>query len=87
MNVSAQEDDKTRAEYQLRFGVRKLETAPGGVILLNGHRLNVHGASIHEDDIREGGALSARAHARGWWAGCATSAPRSRARTTPSTPP
>jgi beta-glucuronidase len=68
MNVSAREDDKTRAEYQLRFGVRKLETAPGGVILLNGHRLNVHGVSIHEDDIREGGALSARTRSRmvGW---------------------
>jgi beta-glucuronidase len=68
MAVSAEEDGKTRAEYQLRFGVRKLETAPGGVILLNGHRLNVHGASIHEDDIKEGGALSARTRSRlvGW---------------------
>ena len=34
--------------------------ARGGVILLNGHRLNVHGASIHEDDVNEGGALSQR---------------------------
>jgi beta-glucuronidase len=68
MNVSAEEDGKTRADYRLRFGVRKLETAPGGVILLNGHRLNVHGASIHEDDMKEGGALSARTRSRlvGW---------------------
>ena len=42
----------------LRFGVRKLETARGGVILLNGRRLNARGASIHEDDLKEGGALS-----------------------------
>jgi beta-glucuronidase len=40
--------------------VRKLEVAPGGVILLNGRRLDVHGASIHEDDRTEGGALSKR---------------------------
>lgn len=58
MKVSVEEDGERRAEYQLRFGVRKLEVARGGVILLNGHRLNVHGASIHEDDIKEGGALS-----------------------------
>jgi beta-glucuronidase len=68
MNVTAEVDGETRADYQLRFGVRKLETAPGGVILLNGHRLNVHGASIHEDDLHEGGALSAKTRARmvGW---------------------
>jgi glycosyl hydrolase family 2 len=58
MKVSVEEDDERRADYQLRFGVRKLQVARGGVILLNGHRLNVHGASIHEDDIKEGGALS-----------------------------
>jgi beta-glucuronidase len=58
MTVAVNEDHKTRATYRLRFGVRKLEVARGGVILLNGHRLNAHGASIHEDDIEEGGALS-----------------------------
>lgn len=68
MNVSAEEKGTALGQYQLRFGVRKLETAPGGVILLNGHRLNVHGASIHEDDIKEGGALSAGTRSRlvGW---------------------
>lgn len=60
MTVAAQEDGQTRSVYRLRFGVRKLEVARGGVILLNGRRLNVHGASIHEDDINEGGALSQR---------------------------
>ena len=58
MTVAVNEEHKTRATYRLRFGVRKLEVARGGVILLNGHRLNAHGASIHEDDIKEGGALS-----------------------------
>jgi beta-glucuronidase len=46
-----------RAAYKLRFGVRKLETR-GSAILLNGKRVNLRGASIHEDDLEEGGALS-----------------------------
>jgi len=58
MTVYAQEDGERRAAYRLRFGVRKLETGRGGVILLNGRRLNARGASIHEDDLEEGGALS-----------------------------
>jgi beta-glucuronidase len=49
---------RRRAAYRLRFGVRKLETRRGGQILLNGKRLNLRGASIHEDDLEEGGALS-----------------------------
>jgi beta-glucuronidase len=52
-------DDDVGA-YRATFGVRKIETRPGGVILLNGKRLNLRGAAIHEDDIREGGALSQR---------------------------
>ena len=30
----------------------------GGILKLNGRRLNLRGASIHEDDLEEGGALS-----------------------------
>jgi beta-glucuronidase len=60
MTVAVDEDTERRAEYRLRFGVRNLEVAPGGVILLNGRRLDAHGASIHEDDRKEGGALSKR---------------------------
>jgi beta-glucuronidase len=52
--------DQDKSEYRATFGVRKIDPRPGGVILLNGKRLNLHGASIHEDDIREGGALSQR---------------------------
>jgi beta-galactosidase/beta-glucuronidase len=56
--VGAETDSRQRATYRLNFGVRKLETRPGGVMLLNGRRLNLRGASIHEDDLEEGGALS-----------------------------
>jgi beta-glucuronidase len=58
MSVSAVTDRQTRGAYRLSFGVRKIETTPGGIIRLNGKRLNLRGASIHEDDAQEGGALS-----------------------------
>ncbi len=58
LTVYANEDHRRRSAYRLRFGVRKLETGPGGRILLNGRRLALRGASIHEDDLEEGGALS-----------------------------
>ena len=50
--------DKDVGAYRASFGVRKIDPRPGGVILLNGKRLNLRGASIMEDDINEGGALS-----------------------------
>ncbi len=46
-----------RGTYRLSFGVRKLETRRG-VLYLNGHRLRLRGASIHEDDLATGGALT-----------------------------
>ena len=60
MTVGAVTDGEERSTYRLSFGVRKIQVRPGGVILLNGKRLNLRGASIHEDDLREGGALSQR---------------------------
>src|SRR5215210_219738 len=60
MTVGAVADGKERSTYRLTFGVRKIDVRPGGVILVNGKRLNLRGASIHEDDMREGGALSQR---------------------------
>jgi beta-galactosidase/beta-glucuronidase len=52
--------DKDVGAYRASFGVRKIDPRPGGVILLNGKRLNLRGASVMEDDIKEGGALSQR---------------------------
>jgi beta-glucuronidase len=60
MTVGAQVDGRRLAAYRLRFGVRKLEVRRGGILLLNGKRLRLRGASIHEDDKDEGGALSQR---------------------------
>jgi beta-glucuronidase len=58
MSISATTGRTERSTYRLAFGVRKIDTKPGGVITLNGKRLNLRGASIHEDDLQEGGALS-----------------------------
>jgi beta-glucuronidase len=58
MSVSAVTGRELRGTYRLSFGVRKIDTLPGGIITLNGKRLNLKGASIHEDDLQEGGALS-----------------------------
>ena len=60
MTVGAVADGKERSTYRLTFGVKKIDVRPGGVILLNGKRLNVRGASVMEDDRVEGGALSQR---------------------------
>ena len=58
MNVAAVADGARRASYRVSFGVKKLDVGRGGTLLLNGRRLNLRGASIHEDDLEEGGALS-----------------------------
>jgi beta-galactosidase/beta-glucuronidase len=58
MRVGATTGRRERSTYGVTFGVRKIDTKPGGVITLNGKRLNLRGASIHEDDLQEGGALS-----------------------------
>jgi beta-glucuronidase len=63
MTVGAIADKEERSTYQVTFGIRKIDVRPGGVILLNGKRLNLRGASVMEDDRIEGGALSARTRA------------------------
>jgi beta-glucuronidase len=62
--VSALTGGELRGTYHATFGVRQIRTEPGGVITLNGKRLNLRGASVHEDDAREGGALSSRTRKR-----------------------
>jgi beta-galactosidase/beta-glucuronidase len=46
-----------RGTYRLSIGVRKLESRRG-LLYLNGRRLQLRGASIHEDDLRTGAALT-----------------------------
>ena len=58
LSVAAITDGERKSTYRVTFGVKKLEVASGGRLLLNGRRLNLRGASIHEDDKEEGAALS-----------------------------
>lgn len=58
LRVTAVLGRRELGSYVATFGVRKLDTRRGGVITLNGKRLNLRGASIHEDDLQEGAALS-----------------------------
>jgi beta-galactosidase/beta-glucuronidase len=55
--VTAATDDKRRASYRLRLGIRKLEVTRGGIIELNGHPVQLRGASIHEDDVKTGAVI------------------------------
>src|SRR3954447_12377674 len=57
MRLGASMDGRRRSTYALAFGVKKLSRR-GGVALLNGHKLQLRGASIHEDDPAEGAALT-----------------------------
>jgi beta-glucuronidase len=58
LSVAAVSEGERKATYRVAFGVKKIEARRGGRLLLNGKRLNLRGASIHEDDLEEGGALS-----------------------------
>jgi beta-glucuronidase len=58
LSVAAITEGERKSTYRLNFGVKKIQVASGGRLLLNGRRLNLRGASIHEDDLEEGGALS-----------------------------
>jgi beta-glucuronidase len=59
MRVGASTKGTRRSTYALAFGVKKL-SRKGGVALLNGHPLQLRGASIHEDDPVLGAAWSPR---------------------------
>lgn len=57
VTVGARSDDGRRSTYRLAFGVRRLTRTRDGRILLNGRRLNLRGASMHEDEPTTGAAL------------------------------
>ena len=58
LQATAATQGHRRASYKLTFGVKVLKVLPDGRLLLNGKKLDLRGASIHEDDIRTGAALT-----------------------------
>jgi beta-glucuronidase len=60
LTVAAAVEGRRVASFRRAFGVRKIERTRDGRVLLNGRKLQLRGASIHEDDVRTGAALSPR---------------------------
>jgi beta-glucuronidase len=54
LTVSAATKAERRSSYRLAFGVRRIERRRDGAVLLNGRKLQLRGASVHEDDPRAG---------------------------------
>jgi beta-glucuronidase len=58
LTVSAAAGGRRVASYRLAFGVRHLGRTRDGTLLINGKRVRLRGASIHEDDPRTGGVAT-----------------------------
>ncbi|MFN2617114.1 MAG: glycoside hydrolase family 2 protein [Thermoleophilaceae bacterium] len=55
--ATASTDGERRSAYRLAFGVRKIQVK-GTRVYLNGHRVRLRGASVHEDDPSTGGVFT-----------------------------
>ena len=58
--VSTATEGRRVASYRLAFGVRHFARARDGSLRINGKRIRLKGASIHEDDPRTGGVVTPR---------------------------
>ena len=57
LSASASLRGERRSSFLRYVGVRQIKRLRDGRVLLNGHKLQLRGASIHEDDPRTGSAL------------------------------
>lgn len=57
------EQRRLRQTYRLLSGVRSIRVTPNGLMLLNGRRVALRGASMHEDHPKLGAALGSRERA------------------------
>ena len=57
VSVDAMRGERTLAGYRLNVGIREIRVTDDGLLLVNGHRVKLFGASIHEDHPRRGAAL------------------------------
>jgi beta-glucuronidase len=58
LQLSAAARGRRVASYRLAFGVRHLSRGRNGELRINGRRVRLNGASIHEDDPRTGGIVT-----------------------------
>lgn len=55
-SVAAATGGAITSRYNASFGVRRIDRRKGGIATINGRKMNLRGASIHEDDISVGAA-------------------------------
>lgn len=55
-SVAAAAAGQITSRYRASFGVRRIDRKKGGIATINGRKMNLRGASLHEDDINTGGA-------------------------------
>jgi len=58
LTTTAAVDGKRRSTFVRLFGIRQIKRKSNGQVFLNGHKLRLRGASIHEDDPATGAALT-----------------------------
>jgi beta-glucuronidase len=58
VGVTAMRGRRALSGYRLKFGIREIRVSDDGLLLINGRRARLFGASIHEDHPVRGGALS-----------------------------
>jgi beta-glucuronidase len=57
VRIDAMRGKRVLAGYRLKVGIREIEVTDDGLLLINGRRTRLFGASIHEDHPVLGGAL------------------------------
>lgn len=58
VRVTAMRGRRELSGYELKYGIREIRVSDDGLLLINGRRTRLFGASIHEDHPVRGGALS-----------------------------
>lgn len=58
VSIEAVRGEHALAGYRLNVGIREIRVADDGLLLLNGRRAKLFGASIHEERARRGAALT-----------------------------
>jgi beta-glucuronidase len=57
VEVEAMDGERTLSGYRLQVGIREIRVTDDGLLLINGRRVKLLGANLHEDHPRRGAAL------------------------------
>jgi beta-glucuronidase len=56
--IDAMDGERSLAGYRLHVGIREIRVTDDGLLLVNGHRVKLFGANIHEERAARGAALT-----------------------------